>query len=83
VARGVYGLLKGQQSAPYGAQCIRTNNNNNNINNTWTDGGCLLQTRRTLHMIQDHESRIKDTDAGLGSRVALYGGPYRRAMTER
>jgi hypothetical protein len=26
--------------------------------------------------------RIKDTDAGLGSRSALYGAAYRRAMTE-
>jgi hypothetical protein len=43
------------------------------INNIilWTDSrGYLLQTRRTLDRIQDHDSRIKDTDA------------YRRAMTE-
>jgi hypothetical protein len=48
----------------------------------WTDGGCLLQTRRTLDRIQDHDSRIQDTDPGLGSRLALYGAAYRRAMTE-
>jgi hypothetical protein len=52
------------------------------INQSWTDGGCLLQTRRALDWIQDRESRIKDTDPGLGSRLALYGAAYRRAMTE-
>jgi hypothetical protein len=48
----------------------------------WTGGGYLLQTRRTLDRIQDHDSRIKDTDPSLGSRLALYGAAYRRAMTE-
>jgi hypothetical protein len=47
-----------------------------------TGGGYLLQTRRTLDRIQDHDSRIKDTDAGIGSRLALYDAADRRAMTE-
>jgi hypothetical protein len=44
--------------------------------------GCLQQTRETLERIQDRNSKPKDTDAHQGSRLALYGGPYRPAMTE-
>jgi hypothetical protein len=49
---------------------------------TWTDGGYLLPICRFSDRMQGHSRKLKDTDAGLGSRLALYGTPSRRAMTE-
>jgi hypothetical protein len=43
----------------------------------WTEAGYLLQTRRTLDRIQDRDSKPKIQIPSLGSRLALYGGPYR------
>jgi hypothetical protein len=47
-----------------------------------SDGGYLLQARRISDRMQGSSRKPKDTDAGLGSRLALCGAPYRRAMTD-
>jgi hypothetical protein len=62
--------------------CINNNSDSNNNSNNWTVAEYLLQTRRPLDRIHGRNSKPKIQMPSLGSRLALFGSPYRPAMME-